>query len=391
MLLLAACTALGPCSTLLLMPALPAIRVDFGATTAATQSVVSAFLFSLAVGMIFGGPLSDRYGRRPLILGGLVVVLLGSALSAAAPTLGVLVLARVVQALGCATIGTVARAVVGDIYDDWRLARALANLTLVMMAATTISPFFGGLLTETWGWHSTFIVLIVLASATLFACWRALPETRGVQHRGASFAQLGRSSIAVLRNPRFSAYLVDAGVIYAVYLVFISIAPYVLAEMLHRPATDFGQYTLMISAGYFAGNLYVARRGRAGNMASIARVGVLLQAASAIVALGCVLLGWTHPAFWFVPMMPLAFAQGLALPHVMASAVQLSPGYAGVASSLIGFGQQAVAAISVQAMGLARTDTPLPMLWCCAALSLVSVATLYLLGSHAPARPAAQE
>lgn len=377
-LLLGACSALGPISSLLLLPALPEIRDDFGATTAATQAIVSIFLFSFALGIPFVGPLSDRYGRRPLILGGLAVFAAGSALAAWAPTLEVLIGARVVQALGCAANLTVARAVIGDLFHDWRLPRALAQLTMAMMLGTTISPWLGGVITERLGWHAPFLMLFGVAILVGVAAWRLLPETRLAQTAAASFGELGRSSVKVLRNPLFVGCAIDAGVVYAVYLSFISIAPYIMSEMLQRPATDFGLYVMLLSAGYFLGNLYVARVARTANMERIARFGSLLQAASVSVALGFVLAGFTHPAFWFLPMLPLAFGQGLSLPHVTATAVRLAPGYAGVASSLIGFTQQAIAALAVQATGFFATDTPVPVLAFCAALSLVSLGALLL-------------
>jgi hypothetical protein len=140
----------------------------------------------------------------------------------------------------------------------------------------------------------------------------------------------------------------------------------------------------LISAGYFAGNLYISRRGNAQNMAQLSRIGAILQAASAVIALGFVLLGFTHPAFWFLPMLPLAIGQGLTLPHVMATAVQLSPANAGVASSLLGFSQQAVTALSVQAMAFAPTDSPVPVLAFCAALSVLSLGSLRIVGLANP-------
>ncbi len=193
-----------------------------------------------------------------------------------------------------------------------------------------------------------------------------------------NFGELRRASAQVLRNPLFVGCAVDAGVIYAVYLSFISIAPYIMSEMLNRPATDFGLYVMLLSVGYFVGNLYVSRKARTANMERIARFGILLQAASALIALGFVLAGFTHPVFWFLPMLPLAFAQGLALPHVTATAVRLAPGYSGVASSLIGFAQQSIAAMAVQFTGFLATNTPVPVLAFCAALSLVSLAVLLL-------------
>ncbi len=378
LLLLGACSALGPVSSLMLLPALPAVRADFASTTAATQAVVSAFLFAFAIGIPVAGPMSDRYGRRPLVLGGLAVFAVGSGVAAWAPTLEVLIGARIVQALGCAATLTVARAVIGDLFHDWRLPRALAQLTMAMMIGTTISPWLGGLITERLGWHAPFLLMFGISVLVGLATWRLLPETRVPQAGATSFGEIGRSSAKVLRNPLFVGCAIDAGVIYAVYLAFISAAPYVMSEMLGRPATDFGLYVMFLSAGYFLGNLYVARKARTGNMARIARFGTLLQAASALVAFGFVVLGFTDPVFWFLPMLPLAFAQGLTLPHVTATAVRLAPGYAGVASGLIGFIQQAIAGIAVQVTGFFATDTPVPVLAFCAALSLVSLGTLLL-------------
>ncbi|MFZ9993396.1 MAG: hypothetical protein ACO3OV_01690 [Steroidobacteraceae bacterium] len=183
----------------------------------------------------------------------------------------------------------------------------------------------------------------------------------------------------VMRNPGFLGCVIDAGVIYALYLGFISIAPYILSDTLGMPATDFGVYILLLSTGYFFGNLYVSRLRGHTALERVARFGTWLQAASACIAFGFVVLGFTHPLFWFGPMLPLAFAQGLTLPHVTAMAVRMAPGFAGVASGMIGFSQQAIAALAVQAMGFVATDTPVPVMAFCATLSLISLAAMLLL------------
>lgn len=377
--LLAGASALGPISSLMLMPALPAIRAEFGATTAATQAVISVFLFVFAVGIPLAGPLSDRHGRRPLLIGGVAVFFLGSLLGALAPTLEVLVLARAVQALGCAATATVARAVLGDLFPDWRLAGALATVTLVMMSGTAISPYLGGLITERHGWHAPLMLMVVVAGVIGVAATLKLPETRVARDGLMSYTELGRASLGVLRNRTFVGCVIDAGMVYAIYLGFISIAPHIMSEMSGRPATSFGLWLLLLSAGYFAGNLVVTRLKGHADLDRVARIGNWLQAGSALLALAFVSVGLTHPVFWFGPMLPLAFAQGLLLPHVTATAVRLAPGYAGVASGLIGFSQQAIAAAAVQGMGFVDTSGPLSVLVVCAALSLVSLAAMLML------------
>lgn len=386
--LLAAASSLGPVSSLMLMPALPAIRADFGDTIAATQSVISVFLIVFAIGIPLAGPLSDRYGRRPLLVGGIFVFLIGSLLGALAPSLEVLVFARALQAIGCAATATVARAVLGDLYPDWRLARALARLTLVMMTGTAISPWLGGLITESMGWHAPLALMVVLAAIIGVAAFIALPETRAPSGR-SSFHELSEASRVVLRNRIFLGCVIDAGVIYAVYLGFISIAPHIMSEMFGEPATSFGLYLLLLSAGYFLGNMVVTRLKGHADLDRVARFGIWLQAGSAALALAFVLAGFTHPLFWFGPMLPLAFAQGLALPHITATAVRLAPGYAGVTAGLIGFSQQAIAAAAVQGLGFVRTDTPVPALAVCAALAFVSLGAMLLIERALRAQPVA--
>ena len=386
--LLAAASSLGPVSSLMLMPALPAIRADFGDTIAATQSVISVFLIVFAIGIPLAGPLSDRYGRRPLLVGGIFIFLIGSLLGALAPSLEVLVFARALQAIGCAATATVARAVLGDLYPDWRLARALARLTLVMMTGTAISPWLGGLITESMGWHAPLALMVVLAAIIGVAAFVALPETRAPSGR-SSFHELGEASRVVLRNRIFLSCVIDAGVIYAVYLGFISIAPHIMSEMFGEPATSFGLYLLLLSAGYFLGNMVVTRLKGHADLDRVARFGIWLQAGSAALALAFVLAGFTQPLFWFGPMLPLAFAQGLALPHITATAVRLAPGYAGVTAGLIGFSQQSIAAAAVQGLGFVRTDTPVPALAVCAALACVSLGAMLLIERALRAQPVA--
>ena len=306
--LLAAASSLGPVSSLMLMPALPAIRADFGGTIAATQSVISVFLIVFAIGIPLAGPLSDRYGRRPLLVGGIFIFLIGSLLGALAPSLEVLVLAAIIGV----------------------------------------------------------------------AAFVALPETRAPSGR-SSFRELGEASRVVLRNRIFLSCVIDAGVIYAVYLGFISIAPHIMSEMLGEPATSFGLYLLLLSTGYFLGNMVVTRLKGHADLDRVARFGIWLQAGSVALAFAFVLAGFTHPLFWFGPMLPLAFAQGLALPHITATAVRLAPGYAGVTAGLIGFSQQSIAAAAVQGLGFVRTDTPVPALAVCTALACVSLGAMLLI------------
>jgi DHA1 family bicyclomycin/chloramphenicol resistance-like MFS transporter len=178
--------------------------------------------------------------------------------------------------------------------------------------------------------------------------------------------------------PLFAGCVLQSAVIYATFLVFISLAPYVMVSAYGRPTTEFGFYYLFIAAGYFLGNLSVSRMMSHHDLHWMVVMGVLMSAAGAAVALVFVALGFTHPLWIFVPIGVYAYGQGLALPNVTATAVSLAPQHAGVASSTIGFLQQIIGALSVQWMGHFSTDTALPMMLFVAIVCVLGLGMLYV-------------
>ncbi|HEY8507633.1 MAG TPA: multidrug effflux MFS transporter [Steroidobacteraceae bacterium] len=360
-LLLAACGAIGGIATNLFLPALPEIRGNFSASIAASQTTISAYVSAFAVGILIVGPLSDRFGRRPVMIGGIAIFTLGSFVCAWAPTLAWLVAGRVVQAIGASAGITVARATIGDLYTGVEVASRMAVLTMVMVAGPAISPFLGGFIAAAFGWRMDFWIMLVAGVALLIACWALLPETRGRHHAPLGFADLWRVSGRLLSNRVFVVYSIQAGVIFSMFLVFMSVAPYIMSGPLRRPPTEFGMYSLSLSSGYFLGNLYVSRHAHRTNADRLVSLGLWLQLGASAVCLMIAMIGIPHPVWLFGPMVPLTFAQGLALPYITGRAVSLAPGHSGVASSLVGFSQQALAAISVQMMGWAAHDSAVPL------------------------------
>jgi DHA1 family bicyclomycin/chloramphenicol resistance-like MFS transporter len=243
---------------------------------------------------------------------------------------------------------------------------------MAMVLGTTLSPLIGGVIVTRFGWHTGFWALCAASLLLAAVCARLLPETGRHARRVDSAAGLLRQAHGVLVQPVFFAYMLQTSVIYSVFIVFISVAPYIMVGAYHRPVTDFGLYYMMISVGYFLGNLYVSHAAHRIDSDRLTHIGLSLQLAAALAALGFWLAGLRHPLWVFGPMLPLALGQGLALPNINARAVMLAPGYAGIASSLIGFSQQAVAGVGVQAMGWAPTNSALPILVFCAAVSALA-------------------
>lgn len=378
LLLLAVIVAVGSVATNLYIPALPDVRAHFGADVAHVQATFSVSLVTFAVGMLAWGPISDRYGRRRAVLAGMGIVVLGAALGLTAQSLPWLVAARAVQAFGTSVGIAVSRAIISDRFPTERMASAIAQLAVVSVLANGLAPVLGGLLTESYGWRAVFAALIVFALLPAFFAWRHLPETRDQGRPPPYLGEMLEVAARLLRNRRYLSCALQTSSAYALFLVFISLAPYVLVSALGRPATDYGLYYLFIATGYVLGNLSL--RWLAGRRTPHWMVvsGVRLQAAASLAALGFVALGLRHPLWIFVPMFVLYFGQGLFMPNMSAIAVGQAPGHAGVASSSLGFTQQIIAALCVQFMGVTATDSALPMLAFGAAASVLQLAALSL-------------
>ncbi len=386
-LLLAPLTALGAMSQNMFVPVLPLLRAELGLTIAQANTTGSFALASFAFGLLFGGTLSDRLGRRPVMLAGNCVFLLGSIGCALAPSLGWLVTARIIQALGSSICMVTTRAIIGDVYPRESMARMLAFLTMVMVIAPTLSPIVGGFIGDLSGWRSVFWVLAgVGLPALVVTAWR-LPETRSTADRAAFAASGGHGPGALWRQSRhilgdlaFFNGILQAAVIYATFLVFVWSTPYVLKAQ-GLPLSTYGLWNLLIAVGYFIGNWLVTRGSGRHSMAGFIRMGVTLQLGGAVLGFALAEAGFAGPMLTplclFLPMAVLAYGQGQALPNVTASAVALHPEASGTASSLMGFGQQFAAAVAVQFMGLFPSTTAQPTMRFILAAAVFSAVLLW--------------
>jgi DHA1 family bicyclomycin/chloramphenicol resistance-like MFS transporter len=376
-LLLSLIVTIGSVATNIYIPALPAVRDDFGASVAEVQTTFSVALLTFAIGMLFWGPFADRYGRRAALLGGIALMTVGAAACVFAPTLGWLVLGRGVLAFGTATGIAVTRTIVSDLFPD-RMARMLARLAIVAVVASASAPIVGGVLTEALGWRSVFWAQVVFGFAIAWLVWRYLPETRATAHAPPNLRQMAAASRALLAKPIYLSCVVQTSAAYSTFVVFISLAPYVMVQALDRSPTEYGLYYPLISIGYVLGNWAMGRFAAAGQQRLIA-AGVALQLVAAGAAVAFVAAGLTHPLWIFGAMGVLYFGQGLFMPHLTAIAVSQAPANAtGVGSSTLGFLNQLASALCVQGMGLTGGDSALPMLWFVAGAAVLQWVTLRL-------------
>jgi MFS transporter, DHA1 family, multidrug resistance protein len=380
-------TALGPFAMQVFLPALPAIQQDFAVGAATAQLVFSLSAFAIAVATLFYGPISDRVGRRPALIGGLVVYLVGSVVCALAPSITVLIVGRIVQAAGGSAGIVLSRAIVRDLYGRERSATVLAYITMAMVAAPMVAPAFGGLLADLSGWRSVFLAGAAVGVLILLAVRAELAETaRGVGE--ASPWAHGRSFARLLRSPAFLGYALQGAFSIAVFFCFLAAAPYLMVKVMGRPASEYGLMFVLVSGAFMVGNFAAARltpRVGSDRMILAGSVGSL---AGALLMLGLLLAGSWSPWSVFLPTSLGAFAQGLAVPNTQAAFISVDPQAAGTASGLGGFLQMGTAAVAAQVVGSIQDGTPYPMaigMTFCAAAALT--AALVALRHGARARP----
>lgn len=376
--LLAAASALGPVAMQIMLPAIPIVRESFGISTGTAQLTLSLSMFSIALATLIYGPLSDRFGRRPVMLTGIGITVLGSVLCMMAGSIEWLIVGRIVQAAGGAVGLVLARAIVRDVYDAGQSASIIATLVMVMVVMPMISPLIGGELMIRFDWHAIFYLLAAIALLMMLAMYKLLPETlrnpqrfSGVRSMVSGFAQLFRSRV-------FTAYAFNTAFISVVFFTFISAAPEVMVSVLKRPPNEYGYYFLMVPSAFMAGN-YLARglSSRLGIQRMI-MMGSALGLTGIVLALLLQLVGLTHPLSLFMPVALSTFGNGISLPNAQAGAINEFPDMAGSASGLTGFLQMALSALAAQLVALLFNGTVYPMLLLMLCASMISLGAFLL-------------
>ncbi|HEY4143125.1 MAG TPA: MFS transporter, partial [Pseudolabrys sp.] len=207
--LLMAMTAIGPATLNMMVPALPGLTRILDTDAGIVQLTLSLFLLSLATAQLLLGPLSDRFGRRPIVLGGIAITVLASLAGIAASSIHALIAVRILQAIGAATGIVMSRAIIRDLFDRNRAAAMIGLVTTAMVIAPMVSPMIGGILDTTFGWEAIFIFITCFSAIVWVWAAATLPETRpaGIEHTPGAIA---RDTRALLGNAKFLGYVLAA-------------------------------------------------------------------------------------------------------------------------------------------------------------------------------------
>jgi DHA1 family bicyclomycin/chloramphenicol resistance-like MFS transporter len=349
--LLMAMSAIGPLALNIIVPAVPKLVSTMRTDAATVQLTVTLFVLGLAVSQLVLGPLSDRFGRRPVTLAGLLLTAVASIAAVAAASIESLILARAIQALGASTGLVISRAMIRDLYDRDRSASLIGAVATVMVMAPMVAPLIGGILDTAFGWESIFVTVALVCFAVLGWAIFALPETRPDHVTGGGVRYMLGEARALLCDRNFVGYVLQSALGTATFFAFIGGAPHLIIGTMGVSSATFGLWFMLTALGYMAGNFAAARLSARLGIHRMIIAGMAVQFAGALLLVAAALLFPDGGPLTIFPLQFLVSAgNGIFLPNATAGAISVRPQAAGTASGITGFVQMGTGALAVQAM-----------------------------------------
>ena len=333
LLTLVALSSVSALSMNVFLPSLPGMARDFGVDYGVMQLSVSAYIGASAVLQLLAGPLSDRIGRRPVVLGGFGIFLLATIGTLLATTVTAFLIFRLIQAV--VTVGMlVPRAVIRDLHDGSRAASMIGYVTMGMSVVPMLAPMIGGILSEAFGWRASFVLMGGLGLAVLVIAWRDMGET--VQSGGTPLRQQLRNYPVLARSQRFWGYCLSATLSSGAFFAYLGGAPYVGENVFGLTPSEVGYFFAAPSSGFLIGNYLTGIGSARLGMDRMILAGAIICFAALATALGADLAGIVNPWLFFGAVAVMGLGNGMVLPNANAGIMSVRPELAGTASGLGG-------------------------------------------------------
>src|SRR5580692_9842276 len=335
LLLLVAMTGVAPISLYMLVPALPVLATTFGRDISIAQMTVSLYMVGIACSQIIMGPLSDKFGRRPVLLAGLGLMVVASAACIFAESLPQLIAARFLQALGGATGMVVSRAIIRDLYSRDRIGAMISLVIAVMMIAQMLSPLTGGLLETAFGWRAIFYCITAASLTVAAAIALSLPETRRDRVEAGGF----RGDVGNLfRSRAFIGYVLCQVLASQIIFTFAGGGPYIVVMQMGRTSAEYGAWFATSGFAYLVGNLFCVRYAPRHSLEKLIWFGLALQLAGSFLNLVWGVTGLNlMPSWLFGTQMLVMFANAFVMSNSAAGARKVRAEAAGTAAGAMGF------------------------------------------------------
>ena len=350
--LLVALGSFGSLTMSIYTPVMPSVGADLGAGSDSVKLTLTTYMLGFAVGQLFYGPLSDRYGRRPVLLVGVSFFIATTLACSLAPSIGSLIGLRVLQGLGAASGAVLSRALTRDAYSAHEMPVVMSWISLGMNISPSIGPTLGGFLGEWLSWRATFWFVGGFGLVLLLVSALGLTETN--RHRSAQvdLGSLLRGSGEMLSDRHFLGYVLTLGFAMAINFGMLAGAPFILQDRLGFSPQEFGLISLLSIGGFTAGTFTNNRLvGRVATTAIMSVAGWFHV--FALVVMGTLSLSGVV-AWWAIigPHMVLSFGSGMIMPNSNAGALGLFPKLAGTAASWVGLAQMGMGALGTIAVAV---------------------------------------
>lgn len=359
--LLVALAGLGPLAFHILIPSMPGLARAFAVDYGTVQLTLSLYLAGFGLSQLAIGPISDRCGRRPVVLAGLALFLVGTLTALLANCIEQVILGRILQAMGSCAGVVLVRAIVRDVCDRDHAASMIAYIVMAMVAAPMFAPLVGGLLESHFGWLAGFG--LAAAAGLAIAAWTflALPETS--RHRTVSVTPttMMSSYARLLRAPLFRGYMLQTAFGSGCFFAFMAAAPLLTVEALGADPVVYGLAMLLPGFAYMAANYLAGRLSSRRGVQAMLEMGCVITLTGGLLLFAAAITLPLSIYSLFGPMTVFAFGNGINLPNSMAGAVSVDPTRAGAASALSGFGQMAFGALVSLLVGAITTFSAVPM------------------------------
>lgn len=358
---LGATTAFLPLSLHIFFPALPDVKADLATTEAVANLTISVPLFVMAFASLFYGSLSDRYGRRPVLLISIALFVIGSACSAAADNIGLLIAGRVLQAAGGGGSLGLARAIARDVFGADKLVKVISYLTMAYALGPMISTPVGGVLVDFAGWRAVLAAAAAFGAILGIVCWIVMFETHAKRAAaGVRFVPF-QDYARLFGDLKFSAYVLQSGFSTGVFFTMAAASSFLMIDYLGRPAAEFGLYFMCFPAGFLTGSVLSNRLAGRVSPEKMVLAGSLLMTTGALVQAGFLFSGQVSPLTIFLPGYFAIMAQGISLPNAQSGAINASGPLAGTGAGIGVFIQLLAAGVFTQIYGFTADGTPIPM------------------------------